>query len=393
MIVAGGSYLELCTMPEWRRIFGSGGRAAAAVGSLSPGSHLHTYACRRWARDVERSMHAFGVTASVEPIDEEISFSYFHPLSSPCLHPPRPTPQPSLQVAGDVVLRFGFVEGDAVVEAGRAVYDPQGEAVPFGANGSRAGMVAVVLNEGEAEAATGCSGASAADALLAIHAADVVVVKHGCMGALVHRVGQPAVSVPAYRSDRVFKIGTGDVFSAAFTHYWGERDMDPASAADLASRSVAGFVGHHGLPLGPQDELEALAALPVGVAPGPIYLAAPFFDLAQRWLVEEALDRLRHLGATVFSPLHEVGMGGSPAALAMADLAGLDGCRAVLALLDGADPGSVFEVGYARRHGTPVVVLGERLDERHVAFLRGSGCEIARDFTSALYRAVWAAMR
>ena len=394
MIVAGGSYLEICEIPRWRRLFGSGGRAAAAVGQLSPGSSLHTYAFAGWARDVESSMHACGVTATVMPIAEEISFGYFHALSPATLRPGVPTRHPALSVDGRVVLRFSFVEGDAVVSAERAVHDPQGDdVVPFRANGSRAEALAVVLNEGEAEGATGEEGPAAGEAVLALHAADVVVVKRGCSGATVHRPGRDPVAVPAYRSARVFKIGSGDVFSAAFAHHWGERGLDAAAAADLASRAVHHFVDTRSLPLPAAADLADQALAPVGGEPGRVYLAAPFFHIAQRWLVEEARDRLHALGASVFSPLHDVGTGGGAVALATADLAGLDGCQAVLALLDGADPGSIFEVGHARARGIPVVVLAERLDEHHLTMLAGTGCEVVDDFASALYRVVWASLR
>ena len=393
MIIAGGSYLELCEIPRWRRIFGSGGRAAAAIGAMSPGSHLHTYAFAGWARDVESSMQACGVGASVTPIEEEISFRYFHALSAASLQPSAPTRHRPLSVEGPVVLRFGFVEGDAIVTAGRAIHDPQGDTAAFRANGSGTQTLAVVLNQGEAEAATGLDGPAAGEAILTLHQADLVVVKGGCSGATVHRPALEPVAIPAYRSEKVFKIGSGDVFSAAFAHHWGERDLDPVAAADLASRAVHHFVDTRSLPIPLAADDTALALVPVGGDPGRIYLAAPFFDIAQRWLVEETRDRLQALGASVFSPFHDVGTGGGAVALAVADLAGLDACDAVLALLDGADPGSVFEVGHARARGIPVVVLAERLDELHRTMLTGTGCEIVDDFASALYRAVWASIR
>ena len=182
------------------------------------------------------------------------------------------------------------------------------------------------------------------------------------------------------------------MFSAAFAHHWGERGLDAVDAADLASRSVAHFVDYHALPLPPAAELASQSALPAGRRPGLIYLAGPFFDLAQRWLVEEALERLQALGAPVFSPLHEVGTGRPAQETAAADLEGLDRCAALLALLDGADPGTLFEVGYARARGKPVVVLAERLDDPNLTMLVGTGCRVARDLTSALYQAAWAAM-
>ena len=339
-------------------------------------------------------MRAFGATAELQPVDDRVTFSYFHPMSRPHLDPPRPARHPPLEVAGDTVLRFGFVEGEAVVDARRAVYDPQGGdgATPFHANGSHAQDLAVVLNEREAEQATGLSGPGAGHALLAAHAAAVVVVKRGCEGAWVFEGGCEPVPVPAYRSERVFKIGSGDVFSAGFALYWGERGMDARAAADLASRGVAAFVDYHALPLPVPSELAGGTPLPVGRTPGRVYLAGPFFDIAQRWLVEEALEGLEALGVPAFSPLHEVGMGLPAQETAAADLAGLDGCMAVLALADGSDPGTVYEIGYALERRKPVVVLSERGSERELATYRGGGCHVATDLASALYHAAWAAM-
>jgi nucleoside 2-deoxyribosyltransferase len=123
-----------------------------------------------------------------------------------------------------------------------------------------------------------------------------------------------------------------------------------------------------------------------------VYLAGPFFTLGQRWLIEEALRTLRGLGCPVFSPLHEVGFG-DPQTVAPADLAGLDGSTAVLALLDGSDPGTLFEVGHARSRGIPVVGLAEDVLGRDLTMPLGSGCDIVSDLTTAAYRTAWASMR
>ncbi|SHI08073.1 PfkB family carbohydrate kinase [Bradyrhizobium erythrophlei] len=248
--------------------------------------------------------------------------------------------------------------------------------------------LAVVLNESEAG---GSDGAVDAAALMARHGAEIVVVKRGPRGATVFERGGDAVEIPVYRSDSVFKIGSGDVFSAAFALHWGERGLAAASAADIASRSVASFVDGHALPL---DDTTNQSAVAVRAADQRrIYLAGPFFDLAQRWLIEEAFRILTEFGAEVFSPLHEVGTGLSADAIAEADLEGLRGCSKVLGLLDGADSGTVFEVGYARALGIPVIALAERLDAENLTMIAGSGCEVVRDFTTAIYRVMWAGGR
>ncbi|WP_315707347.1 MULTISPECIES: nucleoside 2-deoxyribosyltransferase [unclassified Bradyrhizobium] len=386
MIVAGGSYLEICLRPDWRRLFGSGLRAACAISRLSPGTELYTYCFGDWADDIRHTAAAFGCLANVEPVDEAISFSYDHPLSAARLYPPIIARRPPLVVRGRTVLRFGFVEGEAVVEAERAVFDPQSHDPfePFGANGSRAGCLALVLNETEAGAA---SPGFDAEVLMGEQGAAVLVVKRGPRGATVYEVGTDPIDIPAYRSEGVFKIGSGDVFSAAFALHWGERGMDAAAAADLASKSVAHFVDGHSLPL--DETLRHGEAMACRLDDGPIYLAGPFFDLSQRWMVEEVYRTLTDFGARIFSPLHEVGTGLPVEAIAQADLAGLRGSSKMLALLDGADPGTVFEVGYARALDIPVVALAERLERENLTMIAGSGCDVTHDLATAIYRVMW----
>ena len=89
-----------------------------------------------------------------------------------------------------------------------------------------------------------------------------------------------------------------------------------------------------------------------------VYLAGPFFNIGQRWLLEESLGALQAIGLKVFSPLHEIGLGDSHE-VAQQDLDGLRRSRALFALVDGLDAGTMLEVGYARSLGKSVVVLAE----------------------------------
>src|SRR3546814_14352982 len=120
---------------------------------------------------------------------------------------------------------------------------------------------------------------------------------------------------------------------------------------------------------------ESLLKLPypeVTLGAGKVYLAAPFFDLAQRWLVEEARSNLLDMGAQVFSPVHEVGPG--PASIvAPEDIAGLEAADVVFAVLNGVDPGTIFEVGYAVKRGIPVIALAQNIQNEALKMVAGSG--------------------
>ncbi len=96
------------------------------------------------------------------------------------------------------------------------------------------------------------------------------------------------------------------------------------------------------------------------------------------------------LGADPFSPYHDVGVGGLE--VAAKDLAGLDTSNSVLALLDAFDTGTVFEVGYAVRNGTPVVAYLDPRKTDQLTMIEGAGVEVTDDLATSIYRAIWAGM-
>ncbi len=393
IVVAGGVYAERCIQPQWDQLFGSAGRAAAALSSATS-VQLHTFTDASNRPELEARMRSFGqVSVQASAVDRVISFDYVHPLSVPLILPlPHLLPRiPPLDVKGEVVLRFGMIEGEAVVHGQRVVYDPQSAYAPcgFGVNGSRADALAIVANEYEVRALSGKTDPlEGGRELIRREKAEVVVVKRGSQGALVITTsGQEAV--PAYKSEIVFSIGSGDIFAAAFTLYWGLKRLDPLAAADLASKSTSIYCETRSVQLRPQEELERNRFEPAQFSPGKVYLAGPFFTLGERWLVEEARVHLRAMGLDVFSPIHDVGPGPAER-VAPADLDGLKECDRVLALVDGADPGTLFEVGFARARGMPVVALSEALSEAELKMIVGSGCVQTDDFATAIYLTSWA---
>jgi hypothetical protein len=390
--VTGGVYEEKCIEPFWDEIYGSAGRAAAALSGHTP-VDLVTYRAGTLRDGFDNLERAFGVSSSGPEIGSSVSFSYMHSLSVPHIAPrPDAIPQNDpLIVKSDVVLRFGMLEGEAVVNARRAIYDPQSAFAPknFRENGSEADELVLILNRFEARKLSGKTDLEEAlDFLMSTQEAKVVVIKMGGHGALVAH-GRERHRVPAYRSENVFKIGSGDVFSAAFALFWGVQRRPPAEAAELASRAVSFYVNSRTLPIPSADELAALPLEPVSPQSGQIYLASPFFDIGQRWLVEEIRTLLLDGGAQVFSPLHDIGDGPGPI-VAPQDLRGLDESKAVIAVLNGADVGTVFEVGYAVAARKPVIALAQNMRAEDLKMVEGTNCRIVGDLVSAIYQVIWA---
>ncbi len=397
MQIVGGSYLEQIHEPYWRELYGSGIRAAAAIASLSNRVTLHTYLSKGEMTVAEAKAKVLGFTLRVASRESSISFKYFHGLSRPEIspHPMRIQREDSIRIeSDDCILRFGFMEGDAIVKGQTVVYDPQSAFKPedFAVNGSSADRLALVVNSGEAKAlAEKASVEDAGPVLSERSKADVVVIKRGPLGCSVFASGEIS-HVPAFRTKRINPIGSGDVFAAVFAHFWGEEKRDASEAAEKASRAAAFACAHQQMPLPKDYETQEDLAPIIGSLNGKkVYLAGPFFSMPQLWLIEEGLYALRSTGIGVFSPYHDIGKG-SADDIYIPDINGLKDSCVVLAFLDGLDPGTLYEIGYAKALGKPVIVFVQGEAEGDLKMAAGGGCIICDDFVTAVYHTIWMAM-
>jgi hypothetical protein len=251
MHVVGGIYFERCLFPPWNQLYGSAGRAAAVIAQNGSPVTLHSYVSSSAIGDLQAMCGVYGFTTAPTDSPTTYAFDYVHPLAEPKIIPTRPTAwHDPIRVDEDLVLRFGMIEGDALVHARIAVYDPQSAFTPaaFEENGSTADRLAVIMNAFEARSITGGFDANEALSRL-LDSADVAIIKQGAAGALVG-AGKERHEIPAYRTESTFSIGSGDVFSAAFTYLWAVEGRNPFEAANLASLAVAAYVESRALPLG-----------------------------------------------------------------------------------------------------------------------------------------------
>ena len=402
MDVVGGAYEEWCLRPSWHEVFGSAGRAASAIAAMTDASELtlHCYTDARTAPVFEARCALEGTRLVARAVPVTCSFRYIHALHRPEVEGPQ-SAYASIVVKAESILRFGMLEGDAVVHGKRVIYDPQGSVTtaPFNANGSSADELFVVLNEREALTMTGLGkGATAfelAHATRNLQRACGVVLKRGPLGALVLD-GDEWTEIPAFETATVWKIGSGDVFAAHFALNWAMEGRGAADSAYRASLATAVYCDGRGFP-GPsmRDDFSAKPVQPstrwtAGRRPR-VYLASPIFTLAQLWLVEQARENLRGFGLEVYSPYHDVGYGSADDVVQL-DLEGILVSDLVFAIADGLDPGTLYEVGYACARGKPVVVYCENESSEDLKMLEGSNCLLCKDYVSSIYRALWTAM-
>lgn len=400
--VVGGVYREYCVHPHWNQVYGSAGRAAMAVATMGSAVELRSYFDTETLNLFrQEAVYQSGLTIRDTLVAGSVSFEYLHDMGVPRIAGVPDTPHSPIIVREEHVVRFGMLEGDAVVDAEWAVYDPQNEssAEPFGSNGSKARHLALVLNSWEAAQMAGMPGkhpSVTAPVIGATQHAEVVIVKMGPEGAFVW-TASGAQMVPAFRTQRVWKIGSGDCFVAHFANAWMNESLSPVEAATKASRATAYYCENKGLP-SPSNvagagfaPIQVSASYAAGNRPL-VYLAGPFFDLAQVWMIEQAYATLKGFGLRVFSPFHDIGLGSAEDVVAK-DLEGIRRSDMLFAVADGLDAGTIYEIGYARALGKPVVVYSERHVGENLKMMEGSDCVICGDYTIAAYSALWEAVK
>jgi hypothetical protein len=396
LTIVGGTYREICHEPLWDELYGSGLRAAVALSDLSEGLAYYTFVGPDERRELAAKADYARVQVHATMLPATVRFVYNHPLATPNIYPSIEKlilQKQQLAVTADNILIYGILEGESVVHGEYVVYDPQSpnNPQPFAHKGSTARHLAVILNSWEARQFTQQTEVAAMGQQLLAQGAEIVVIKQGSAGATVFTT-DGHTHVPAYRTSTVFPIGSGDIFSAVFAHYWIEQRRPPAEAAAQASLATAYYCQTQALPI-PKDPatLRALELPPLpttGHKRKYIYLAGPFFTMAERWLINESRHALLQTGNDVFSPLHDVGHGMATDVVPL-DLEALDRCDVVFAIVDGLDSGTLFEVGYARAKGTPVVAFVQNETPENLKMLEGSGCIISADFSTAVYTINW----
>lgn len=390
LTVVGGTYFEVCHDPRWYELYGSGLRGAIALSGHVSDIAFKTCVGKNAISLAKAICTSFDIKLDFVLIPETIVFEYYHPLTKPFFYPSdfldSKTRMPD--VSAECILVYGQIEAEVKVSGSYVVYDPQNW-ISYKATGSTATHLALVLNRREALLLSGLTEQDNLEeigrALLANEKAEVVVIKNGSHGALVVDCFGTHL-IPVFRTSSVWPIGSGDIFSAAFAWKWGLEKLPPAEAALLASRLTAQYCQNRILPLPVAPDI--FQELKHTTHTKKLYLAGPFFTVAERWLINELRCKLIEFGNEVFSPLHDVGLG-SPDQVVGKDLAAIENADVLLAVVSGADPGTIFEIGYAKALRKRVVVLVENTREHDLTMLIGSGCEITDDLATAVYMASW----
>lgn len=393
--IVGGFYRERCYWPVWDYYFGSGWRAVRLIRILNPDMTLSFYTSGD--NTIRRRLELYAKYERLKPVivpsQASVSFFYKHPLARPTIET-EICERVEVSARGDYIICFGMLEATVQAIGEYVVYDPQSPVHPisFKAQGGRANHLALVMNEAEAKALSGKSEMSQIrNALFEREGCECLVIKRGAKGAVVFSFERDEGSfIPAFKSSNVWPIGSGDIFTTVFSYYWFI-SHDPGLSAMIASKAVSVYCNSKGaledVSIEPLLQDTGFMALKPQKK-GRVYLAGPFFNLNEKLFIAECRQLLLAMGVAVFSPYHDIGEGDADL-VAPKDIEALDSCDCVFAIVDGLDSGTMFEIGYAIAKKIKVVAYVENEPEGALKMLMGTGCDVEKDFTTAIYKACW----
>lgn len=405
--IIGGVYQEVCIKPSINQIQGSGGRASLAILNMGGTINLHSYIPTEFLSELNSSFNFTGTEFKINDLktNNAITFKYNHGLDP--FNPPIVSQMAPIEISAQNILIFGMIESSAKVDGNFVVYDPQNtfSTEPFNKNGSTAEHLALVLNENEARKLNNSTfQENLNDVIASLHvkeSAEIVIVKLGAQGSIVS-YGNNLHQIPAFKTDTVNKIGSGDCFSAHFAYNWIEKKLPPESAALEASKATAYFCETSILPT--EYYLKQFKPNKITSESGKkkikIYIAAPFFTMSQLWLVEQIRYNLLEMGMEVISPYHDLGFISNEhltdeimVETCNNDLNAIDECDMVYAVLDGYDPGTLAEIGFALAKNKSIILLCEDIKRSDLTMFTAQNIIRESDYVTSIYKTLWASFK
>lgn len=392
--VVGGTYREIDDDSLTHEVFGSGFRCCKYLLENSCKVKFHTSGNSEVENYLNENANAYeNLSFTITPSPALITFKYSFALDNPSVFPGPPNIKKTsdINVDADDVIAYGLLESDCRIKSKRAVYDPQTAITPrkFSEFGTAEELVYIV-NMGEASSIAESDDIDKiVEYFFKKEEVTAVIIKNGPYGATLYGGKKPYV-IPSYITPQVHKIGSGDIFTASFAYYWMVKGLPFDVSASNASLSTAYFcdlqayVDVHSLNLTSSYK----ETIPGNLSLKKIYLAAPFFTLADLILVEKVRNAFLAFGVNVFSPFHDVGLG-IDKSVASKDLKGLDDADLVFCMLDHLDSGTLIESGYALAENKTIIGYHRTCNNDKLLMLSPGKFTLFDNLTTAIYHAIW----
>lgn len=232
----------------------------------------------------------------------------------------------------------------------------------------------VLANEEEAMLLSCEKNLQQAERILKVSGPEYIVIKRGVKGcSIISEKNNLSVNIPAFSSNAVCTLGSGDVFGGVLSALFLKRN-DIIYSSRMAACVAANFIEHYetesiiGTAAAEYDmKVRTINDIPIFNKKA-IYLAGPFFCIQELEWVNNICCILENVGFRVFSPSRENGIISETSSneqrkeTFILDIELIEKSDIVVALLDQDDSGTYFEIGYAYKANKKIIGLKTSLN-------------------------------
>ena len=396
--IVGGTYREVCLEPNFNEIFGSGLRAVRLllenttddVKFYTSGNGVVDSVLTEYKAVFPNLTYYKNHGASI------VTFKYNFFLDEPKIYDkPNQYELDKINVVEENVICFGMLDATIHIKANKVVYDPQTSDSPVQFDlSSKAQQLIYIVNYNEAKSV---SRSNRIEDILNFFFDELrvfaLVIKDGPKGAYLYQGKKLVSTVPVYRTNNIFKIGSGDIFTTTFGYYWfndSEQNLEKClERATLITASYCESCSYLSLFKSiEKNSFQPLKIDSISLVKKTVYLAGPIFTLSNLILIDKIRDCFLGLGVGVFSPYHDIGLGNDEK-IAQLDLKAIENCDAIFAVVDGLDSGTLIELGYAMAIKKKIIGYNKLEDESSLLMLKAADSIFFRDLTTSIYHTIW----
>lgn len=391
--VIGGTYREIDYDDIDMEIYGSGFRCVKFLLENKCPIDFHTTGNTETIDFLQENQKVYkNFQFKCTDYNELITFKYNFSIDHPTIYPNLQNILKSEPIRVDKknIIAYGMLETDFEINGNKVVYDPQTSITPTKFNKiGKANELVYIVNKNEAQALS--SSGNLDDIkhyFFEIEKVKAFIIKNGPYGATLF-YNNKEIEIPAYITENVNKIGSGDIFTSSFGYYWMEKNLSIEESAINASKSTALYCDKKVyIDVTDAHIFKYRAFKSNNLAQKQIYLASPFFSLAELILVDKVRTAFMEFGVKVFSPFHDIGLG-EDISIAKCDIEGIKNSDIIFCIFDGLDSGTLIESGYSLANNKKIIGYYRTCTDNKLLMLRPGNFKTYNHLTTAIYQTIW----
>lgn len=321
-----------------------------------------------------------------------IAFKYSFALDNPSVFPNilNIKKTENIKVESSNIICYGMLESEFNIKGNKVIYDPQTSLNPkrYSEIGIAEELIYIV-NMNEAKSISSENDLEKIKKyFFNSENTHALIIKNGPYGAKLYLKNKEEIEIPSFVTENVNKIGSGDIFTSCFGYYWMSKKLPLEECAVLASKTTSLYCDKKVYVDIKDFEFDFIEFKKGNFNDKQIYLAAPFFSIAELILIDKIRNAFLELGVKVFSPFHDIGLGDDET-IAIKDLQGIKDSDIIFCVFDNLDSGTLIESGFSLAMNKKIIGYHRTCTDSELLMLKSENLRLFKNLTTAMYHTIW----